>query len=63
MNTRDNEKARHAYCAAHADAMASLEILAERLQNADAPDELTDWGNVGDMARLASQLLELVENP
>jgi hypothetical protein len=59
----DNTKTQDAYAAAHASAIESLEILAKRLQNADAPDDMTDWGNVGDMARFAGQLRELVENP
>jgi hypothetical protein len=57
-----NQKAQDAYAAAHAAATEYLAVLAARLQNADAPDDMTDWGNVGDMARLAEQLRVIVEN-
>ena len=56
----DNTKAQDAYAAAHAQAMAYLETLNARIENADAPDEMTDWSDVAGMAHLVDQLREIV---
>lgn len=58
----NNQEAQNAYASAHARAMYLLELLQERIEDADAPTEKTHWGHVGDMAHLVSQLEEIV-NP
>ena len=57
----DNNRQQDAYAAAHAQAMAYLETLNARIENADAPDELTNWSDVANMAHLVDQLREIVE--
>ena len=57
-----NQDAQNAYAYAHAEAMKLLEQLIERVENMDAPDESTNWVNVGDLGRLVIALNEIA-NP
>ena len=59
--TMNHEAAQDAYAAAHAECMGYLEALRAKLEDADAPSDMTRWGHVGDMAHLADQLRKIVE--
>jgi hypothetical protein len=56
-----NQTAQDAYAAAHAEAVAYFEKIADRLQDAPAPDDNTNWSHVANMAHLVDQLREIVE--
>ena len=57
----NNQSQQDAYAAAHAQAMGYLETLSARVENADAPDEMTNWSDVANMAHLVDQLREIAE--
>ena len=57
----DNTKAQDHYAASHAQAMAYLLILSERIEDAPAPSDDTNWSDVANMAHLVDQLKEIVE--
>lgn len=58
---KSNQSAQDAYFASYAEARGYLEAIADRLDNARAPDENTDWGHVAEMQHLASQLKAIAE--
>lgn len=56
----DNQKQQDAYASAHAEAAAYVLQIMERIEDAKAPDDDTNWSDVANMAHLADQLREIV---
>lgn len=58
---RNEMKLEDTYTAAHAEALGLVESLSAHLYDLSAPDtEGLHWGNVGDLARIVSQLKEIM---
>lgn len=53
--------AQDAYASAHAEALALLAILRDRIEDMEAPSEQTSWGHVADLNALVSQLRAIAE--
>jgi len=52
----NNLSAQDAYASAHAQALALLATLRDRLEDREAPSEQTSWGQVADLDALIAQL-------
>lgn len=62
MSDLKNLKAETAYIETYTRAMAALKAIEEMIHDKPAPegDVKIDWGHVGDMARIASQLEDIL---
>ena len=56
-----NRDAQNAYAASHADLLAKLDKLRERIEDLPAPDDDTNWGHVGDLASLHQALAPIID--
>jgi uncharacterized protein (DUF2342 family) len=57
----DNQVVQDAYAAAHAEAVAYFESIADRIHDAKAPDDATTWSDVANMEQLVDQLREIAD--